>query len=79
MSGAVHICTFNGRRAEERPPYGTRCELSRGRGQGCKLAVGYAAYAWGAAALCEKHLAEECPAEEHKSATTAANEGGANG
>lgn len=74
MSYGVHICVFNGKRAHETPPHGTRCELDnnsgRGRrGQCSKRAVDYAVYAWGAAALCEKHLAEECPAEPKGSAT----------
>lgn len=58
MSYPVHVCSFTGKRSRQCPPPNTKCELST-RPRGCKIAVGYAVYAWGAAALCERHLVEE--------------------
>lgn len=59
MISPWRICSFPGSRAAEIPPARTKCELSA-RPIFCKKATGYAVYVWGSAALCEKHMVEEC-------------------
>ncbi len=54
MSYGVHICTFVGKRLPPEPGPLGKCGLCS------KRAVGGALFAWGAAALCAKHLDEEC-------------------
>ncbi len=63
---AVHICIYKGERTGLPPPPGTKCELSP-RPRSCRRAVEYAGYPWGSAALCAKHMDEECgPAKGEK-------------
>ncbi|MFP5379056.1 MAG: hypothetical protein ACLGHP_04795 [Vicinamibacteria bacterium] len=63
---AVHVCRFRGERvANQKPRRGTACELDdynsrTGKWKPCpRPAVAFVVYAWGGAALCEKHAKEE--------------------
>jgi len=57
-----HICVFTGRRAPLGAMTGKRLRCDRAR---CaKPAAGYGVFRWGAAALCAKHLDEDCGPEE---------------
>lgn len=59
---AMHICRFRGERVtDQKPPKRTRCEITDAETQKqCRSrAVAYVRFAWGGAALCEKHTKEE--------------------
>lgn len=65
------VCIFAplGERGEDNTDPKVKCDRA-----GCrKVAVGYAVFPWGAAALCEKHMADDCPApaETQEPSTTA--------
>lgn len=56
----AHLCIFKGERSSTTAEPGERCNLGVCR----KPAAGYGVFPWGAAALCAKHLDEECGPKE---------------